>query len=163
MLSERNARLDKHDNPSIDNGSGMLTGAQLSALADFLVASRSTYSEPWDKPGTIAALRAIDINVPWYRIGYAAIKAAADPGNDTPAVINLDGHHWDRGQPPCRAHPDTAIRDDGECHGCWLDRKPEPQPFVRPPSRRTDADRTETRRQLEAAMTGQVAAAKGER
>lgn len=134
MLSERNAQLDKHDNPRIEDGSGMLTGAQLSALADFLVASRSTYSEPWDRPGTIAALRAIDINAPWYRIGYAAIKAAADPQNLTPGVLHGDGAHWTRSI-SCPEHPTSGMRADGECAGHWLDRQPEPEPFRRAPMR----------------------------
>jgi hypothetical protein len=101
----------------------MLTSSQLAALSDFLVASRVNHDHHWDKAGTVAALREVDESIPWQRVAWAAIKACADPRNETPAVINLDGRHWDHDQTPCRTHPHAGVRDNGECGGCWVDRK----------------------------------------
>lgn len=107
-----------------------------------------------------------------------ACIAAGIASNRTPECINFDSQipqRWTSKaeviaavstplaqDQPCPEHGDSLRRRDGEYHCCWLEQFPEPEPLVRHSSR-TDADRAETRRQLEAAMTGQAAAAKGER
>jgi hypothetical protein len=49
----------------------------------------------WDRPGVLAKLnQATAAGKPLGQLAVAAIRAALDESNRTPAVIPLDGAHW---------------------------------------------------------------------
>ena len=81
----------------------------------------------WDHAGILAALTKVrDRELP--DVVHAAVRAASDSGNRTPAVIAMVGPHWQAAtqnrtpQPPrlndrCRVHLGPA----SNCPGCRAD------------------------------------------
>lgn len=67
-----------------------ITGDQARALAALV----ATLRPGWDAPGVLAALRDARTKGSADQVAHAAITAAMDPANRTPAVIGLDGPHW---------------------------------------------------------------------
>lgn len=67
-----------------------INGDQARALAALVAALRPD----WDAPGVLAALRDGRTKGTADQLAHAAINAAMDPANRTPAVIALDGSHW---------------------------------------------------------------------
>ncbi|WP_102157688.1 hypothetical protein [Zhihengliuella halotolerans] len=96
-----------------------LTKIQAEKLAEFIHLLR----DGWDVPGIVHALGTARVKGAAGAVAQAAIRAAIDPTNRTPAVIAMDGKHWrasepDRlGLPPreiwCPDHnsPETKCRD----------------------------------------------------
>lgn len=87
--------------------------------AEALAVLIHTLRPDWDTPGVKHALRrAIDRGDQW-ELAHAALRAAAEPGNRTPAVIGYDGKHWRPDTPTAKAppHPDPyqrTIRRDNQ-------------------------------------------------
>ena len=77
-----------------------ISQAQAQALAGFLAALRPG----WDAPGIVAALCKARHRADVAEVAIAAIRAAVDPSNRTPAVIALDGAHWREPQPATVRH-----------------------------------------------------------
>lgn len=73
----------------------MMTKSQAQAIA----AAVHAFREEWDVRGIMTALADLkDHDQPWI-VAVAAITAAADPTNRTPAVIPLAGKHWTSARP----------------------------------------------------------------
>lgn len=79
----------------------------------------------WQQAGVIAALgQPVLLGRPAGRVAIAAVRAAVDPGVRTPAVIAMDGQHWQAptsatallplprygGEPPIGLDPDNTSR-----------------------------------------------------
>jgi hypothetical protein len=83
----------------------------LTAIAELLHHIRPD----WDKPGILTHLDTarLRVGVTPATLAIAAIKAAANPTNRTPAVIPLDGDHW-------REHvrPLVTPQPPGKCQVC---------------------------------------------
>jgi hypothetical protein len=77
-----------------------VTGNQLDrTTAEHLAAVVAALRDDWDERGIVAALaKARDRGDVW-QVSMAAIRAAADPSNRTPAVIAMDGPHWQERTP----------------------------------------------------------------
>lgn len=69
---------------------GELTHKQATTLAAFLHELRGD----WDRPGIIAELGKARAMAPASDLAIAAVRAASDPNNRTPAVIGMEGAHW---------------------------------------------------------------------
>lgn len=65
----------------------------LDAIAVLVIELRRETGQPWDPPGVMAALQPLADHDP-APLAIAAIRAATNPTNRTPAVIGLDGPHW---------------------------------------------------------------------
>lgn len=70
-----------------------ITQDQAQALAGFLATLRPA-DAPWDTPGIVAALGRARARSDAAGLAIAAIRAAAEPTNRTPAIIGFDGNHW---------------------------------------------------------------------
>ena len=79
----------------------------------------------WDVAGCVAALRKLPADMPLVAIVYTAARYADDPMNETPAhIADLSNRAWDSFDPwPCRKHPRAGHRANGECGGCFADRR----------------------------------------
>lgn len=70
-------------------------------LATLVIDVRREVTPAWDTPGVMTAVRnAIGLGEPRAATACAAIRAAANPSNRTPAVIAMPGDHWQRGDAP---------------------------------------------------------------
>ena len=58
------------------------------------IRARLGHQHTWDRPGIEDALARARGMAPGPELAVAAIRAAANPGNRTPAIIALDGPHW---------------------------------------------------------------------
>lgn len=72
-----------------------ITGDQARALAALV----ATLRPDWDAPGVLAALRTARTKGTADQLAHAAINAATNTANRTPAVIALDGPHWSTVRP----------------------------------------------------------------
>lgn len=71
---------------------------QARALATLIATLRPGPTPPaWDAAGVFAALRQAATRGTAVEVAHAAITAAANPANRTPAVIPLAGPHWSTG------------------------------------------------------------------
>lgn len=72
----------------------------------------------WDVKGILAALYDAAGKGGNFDLAQAAIRAASDPGNRTPAVIALEGPHWrlDQVMPNQKSTGPPPVR---VCHTCW--------------------------------------------
>lgn len=70
----------------------MMTKPQADATATLV----ATLRPDWDHTGIMAALALAQVRGPAHEVAIAAIRAAASPSNRTPAVIPLEGQHWNR-------------------------------------------------------------------
>lgn len=106
-----------------------MTYKQGQALTAFLHELRGD----WDKPGIEHALSVARGKGTAPDVAVAAIRAAAQAGNRTPAVIGMDGPHWREpatekpkptNRPPKRDEdcPRHAGQWADSCHGCAADR-----------------------------------------
>lgn len=88
-----------------------LSKAAAEHLAAFLAAVRPPDSR-WDAPGTVKALgdatRRPD-RPDAFQIAVAAVRAAAEPTNRTPAIIPRDGAHWRPPTPDQIPTPDASV------------------------------------------------------
>jgi hypothetical protein len=88
-----------------------LTKDQATALAAFI----HTIRDDWDTPGITHALGTarLRVDATVLNITIAAVKAAQNTKNRTPAVITLDGDHW-------REHvrPLVTPQPPGKCQVC---------------------------------------------
>lgn len=91
-----------------------MTEAGARALARFLHELR----QDWQTPGIVHALGQARALAPAADVALAAIRAASTPTNRTPAVIPLDGEHWDTGRAP--KPPRTLTRQE-RCSICGQD------------------------------------------
>lgn len=97
-----------------------MTDTQIHALAAFIANDSDSH---WHYAGTVTALRARRDHVDAWTLAIAAIRAAADPKNRTPAVLHYDNNRcWQDTPPTCTIHGQTQRRPDGECAGCYADR-----------------------------------------
>lgn len=62
--------------------------------ADKLAAFIASFRADWDPPGIKAALARARDRGDVATVAIAAIRAASEPSNRTPAVITHDGPHW---------------------------------------------------------------------
>lgn len=88
---------------------------------------------PWDEPGIAAAIRKTP-DVPLQQLAVAFTRGCLDPANLTPAVLaDLNNRAWDSDwHLPCKTHPQTrARRTDGECAGCYADRRADESSVMR--------------------------------
>jgi hypothetical protein len=83
---------------------------QATTLAAFV----HTLRPDWDVPGIVAALGQVRDRAVAGEVAVAAIRAATDHGNRTPAVIAMDGKHWRGGDPTSR----TVNTGVGKCGSC---------------------------------------------
>lgn len=115
-----------------------MTSKQGNALATLIHELRSD----WGIPGIVAELRkAADRGTP-FDVALAAIHAAQDEKNRTPAVIALPGPHWTKGKAlgeatpihyarcPVIGHTSYAASNCGLCANDALDPTPTPQTRV---------------------------------
>lgn len=73
----------------------MMTEIQLDkATAEHLAAVVAALRSDWDERGIVAALAQARDRGDVSQVAMAAIRAAADPSNRTPAVIAMEGPHW---------------------------------------------------------------------
>lgn len=72
-----------------------ITPDQARALATLVVAMR-TDGEPWDAQGVYVAIGKAATRGTADEVIHAALAAAATATNRTPAVIAMDGPHWQR-------------------------------------------------------------------
>lgn len=80
-----------------------MTQTEASDLARFLERLRKRMSgDDWHKPGIENALGAARGRAPAPDLAIAAIRAASEPTNRTPAVIGMDGPHWREASKPPR-------------------------------------------------------------
>lgn len=77
----------------------MMTKGQADATATLV----ATLRPDWDHAGVMAALAIAKARGPAHEVATAAIRAAAVPSNRTPAVIALEGPHWNRPTAPSAA------------------------------------------------------------
>lgn len=86
-----------------------LTRDQATALAELIHVVRPS----WDTRGifTRGLVPLAKHPAPLEVIAWAALRAAADPDNRTPAVIPLNGHHWNLADRP----PEPRLTPDLEC------------------------------------------------
>ncbi len=75
--------------------------------AHALAALLATLRPDWDAKGVLAALGRAQDRGTAYDLAHAALRAAADLGNRTPAVIPLDGPHWHTQSAPTAQSPPT--------------------------------------------------------
>lgn len=82
----------------------------------------------WDTAGIMAALLKVRDRDPQH-VRAAALHAARNPANRTPAVIALDGEHWTLTVPAPRRGPATKCKthdleesSEGICRACRADR-----------------------------------------
>lgn len=96
----------------------MMNPRQIEAIARCVATLRSD----WDVRGIEAALAKVDPKRTAYETAVAAIKAAQDPGNRTPATIAFTGPHWgertrsrapQHWQPPHPCNACNAVHDPG--------------------------------------------------
>lgn len=87
--------------------------------AEHLAALVHAIRPDWDAPGILAALVKVRTR-PLALVAYAAVRAAENTSNRTPAVIALDGTHW---RPPTAAELPTPIPPSkcDRCGGFWRD------------------------------------------
>ena len=88
---------------------------QATTLAAFI----ATLRPDWQTPGIVAAIGQAREVAPADEVAHAAIRAAVDAKNRTPAVIPLEGVHW-RG---AEATPQHNRPDDG--HRCSVCNQPQ--------------------------------------
>lgn len=96
----------------------VITARSLRALAAVVVETRGRIgAAPWHEPGVVDALsKASERQTTIGRLARAAIRAAEDPANRTPAVIALDGRHWyEPGDPAGDRRPITTGPDADFC------------------------------------------------
>jgi hypothetical protein len=125
-----------------------MTQPQAVKLAAFIASIR----HDWQRPGIEDALgKARHLASP-AQLAIAAIEAARDDGNRTPAVIALDGRHWHTtaAPPPRFAEPAPEDRCSvcfHERHACDARRRtdPEPHAFLSIPAARALAEQRRTR------------------
>ena len=123
----------------------------LRALAAVVAAIRGD----WQPPGILAHLTTAAAKHPYPDVALAAVRAATDRGNRTPAVIPMDGRHWQpSAAPPAAAAATVLPPRPGEwcpehpgqwrdgCAGCKADRvaAPAPAPSIRDPLPGRDRD-----------------------
>jgi len=75
---------------------GTITDDQARALA-YLVSLLRAGRNGWDQAGVRAAIHKARMNADAHDLCVAAIRAAQNPTNRTPAVIAMDGPHWRTG------------------------------------------------------------------
>lgn len=72
-----------------------MTRTEARNLARYIAEMRSRSGGPhWDTPGIEDALAKARTIAPSPDLALAAIKAAREPGNRTPAIIGMEGAHW---------------------------------------------------------------------
>lgn len=81
----------------------------------------------WDEEGVSAALWLNRRNNPYLTVAAMA-KAASDQRNDTPTAVNFTSSQGPMPN-PCRDHPLSKIRDNGECAGCYVDKRAAVEPL----------------------------------
>lgn len=84
----------------------MMNRPQAQALAALVHALRPD----WDPAGIMAALRSASGLGESHEVAIAAVSAAAEKSNRTPAVIALDGLHWRRAKPDATPTPGPGRR-----------------------------------------------------
>lgn len=107
-----------------------MTQPEARALAKLIQLLRNrTAGPPWDLPGIEIELgRAVDMaDAP--DLAVAAIRAAVEPINRTPAVIGMGGPHWRQAAGPVRLPPEPAALLCTHCgktqHDCQAAYRPE--------------------------------------
>jgi hypothetical protein len=93
-----------------------MTREEARDLAAFIERIRSRLpGDRWHKPGIEDALGRARDRASAPDLALAAIRAASEPMNRTPAVIGMDGPHWrEASKPP---HPE-AVSSEGRCSIC---------------------------------------------
>ncbi len=76
----------------------MMTTPITKPQAEALAALVHTLRDTWDVAGIMAALATTKTRGDAFAIAHAALYAAENPTNRTPAVIALAGEHWTRGR-----------------------------------------------------------------
>lgn len=94
-----------------------MTMAQGQKLAAFLHEMRPD----WDERGILPALQGARDRAGNFDLAIAAIRAAGDPNNRTPAVIGMDGAHW---QAPQRGASNGRPEPDRTCPACHWPHRP---------------------------------------
>lgn len=118
---------------------------QAHALAALITALRPD----WDTAGVLAKLAEARTRGDAHDVAHAALYAAQDPANRTPAVIPLAGTHWTRGRTPgttgapevpgrtrCDEHPAEVAHN---CRSCAAEAKAAPGVDDPPIARRVGA------------------------
>lgn len=93
-----------------------ITKDQAAALAALIGALRPD----WAERGVLAKLAECRTRGGAYDIAHAALYAAEDATNRTPAVVPLAGAHWTRGKPVGEAEQLRAPRCQIVGHGSYL-------------------------------------------
>lgn len=101
----------------------------------------------WDIGGCVAALRKLPDTMPLTAITVAGLRYAEDTSNETPAhIADLGNRAWDSFEPwPCKTHPRAGHRANGECTGCFTDRRANEQAAARFDRRPVTAEARELR------------------
>ena len=124
-----------------------ITGRQADAIVELVAALRLD----WDKRGIVAALqKARTISQDPTRLATAAIFAANNAANLTPAIIAMQGDHWKALDPTYEPQPVRADRC-GDCHGIHTPASP-----CEPQMAENWRDRIGELRQLHAAAKGKL-------
>ena len=93
-----------------------INGDQARAIAALVAALRPE----WDLPGIRAALwEAKERGSPW-NVAHAALYAAQDPKNRTPAIIPMAGEHWTKGRELGAGDSLHTARCDRPGHGSYF-------------------------------------------
>jgi len=115
-----------------------MTSKQGHALAALIHELRET----WGIPGILPVLKQVADRADAFDIALAALHAARDEKNRTPAVIALPGPHWTKGKAlgeatsstyarcPVIGHTSYAAHNCGACAKDDLDPTPTPQTRV---------------------------------
>lgn len=101
-----------------------ISPAGISALAALVHELRPD----WDRRGIAGAVHAIAERVPAQPLAMAFIRGCTDQTNELPvAITNLENRAWENTWPKCPRHPEERRRrPDGECAGCYVDRREDP-------------------------------------
>lgn len=94
-----------------------MTKHQAELLAAFIAACRD-----WQVPGTVTALAKARNRGDVWQVAIGALRAAANPGNKTPAIIALDGAHWRPANPDDEPTVTPTARriEDMRCPHCGM-------------------------------------------
>lgn len=104
-----------------------MTKDEAVALARFIeLLRRRLPGDPWHKPGIENALAQARDRAPAPDLALAAIKAAMLGSNRTPAIIGMDGPHWQAAsRPPKTDRPTSSERcsicshRESRCRQLW--------------------------------------------
>ena len=135
-----------------------ITEPQARALAALIAALRLD----WQTQGVLAALAKAQHLGTAFELAHAAIHAASEPSNRTPAVIAMAGAHWARakatstqtggdnmpGLARCTEHPTERAHNCRSCTGDRIGKNPDNEPAASIPTQANTGMTTERIREI---------------